>query len=79
MFEENYTTTVKRNKELIEENKKLKQAIDTLKDKLDIKLEIYHNGGCTLNYKIISNCIIPNDRCLKHLEVEQYKLLKEVL
>ena len=58
---------------------KLEKVIEILKEKLDIKLEIYHNGGCILNHKIISNCVIPNERCLRYLEVEEYKLLKEVL
>lgn len=58
---------------------KYKKALDILKEKLDIKLEIHHNGGCTLNHKIISNCVIPNERCLRYLEVEEYELLKEVL
>ena len=64
---------------LLKENTKLKKAIEILNDKLDIKLEVYHNGGCTLNHKIISNCIVSHERCLRHLEVEEYKLLKEVL
>ena len=71
-FKENY------DKKTIELSK-YKQVLDILKDKLDIKLEIYHNGGCTLNHKIISNCITSNDRCLQHLEIEQYEILKEVL
>ena len=58
---------------------KLKQAISILKEKLDIKLEIYHSGGCTLNHKIIPNCVTSNERCLRYLEVEEYGLLKEVL
>ena len=65
--------------ELEKENQKLKKVIEILKEKLDIKLEIYHNGGCILNHKIISNCVIPNERCLRYLEVEEYELLKEVL
>lgn len=65
--------------DLQKENIKLKKVIEILDDKLDIKLEVYHNGGCTLNYKVIRNCIIPNERCLRYLEVEEYKLLKEVL
>lgn len=49
-----------------------------MEDKLDIKLEVYNNGGCTLNHKIIPNCIVSQERCLRHLEVEEYELLKEV-
>ena len=64
---------------LKEENDKFKQALEILKDKLDIKLEVYRNGGCTLNHKIIYNCIVGFERCLRYLEVEEYKLLKEVL
>ena len=63
----------------LNEISKLKRALNILKEKLDIKLEIYHNGGCTLNHKIISNCITPDERCLRYLEVEEYELLKEVL
>jgi hypothetical protein len=66
-------------KKFKEENLKLKKAIEILNDKLDIKLEVYHNGGCILNHKVIRNCIIPNERCLRYLEVEEYELLKEVL
>ena len=58
---------------------KLEKALDILKEKLDIKLEVYHSGGCTLNHKIIPNCVTPNERCLRYLEVEEYELLKEVL
>ena len=57
----------------------LKKVIKILKDKLDIKLEVYRNGGCILNHKVIYNCMIPNERCLRYLEVEEYKLLKEIL
>ena len=62
-----------------QENDKLKKVIEILKDKLDIKLEVYHSGGCTLNHKIIPNCIVSQERCLRHLEVEEYYLLKEVI
>ena len=55
------------------------KVIKILKDKLDIKLEVYRNGGCILNHKVIYNCMIPNERCLRYLEVEEYKLLKEIL
>lgn len=58
---------------------KCKRALDILKEKLDIKLEVYHCGGCTLNHKIIPNCVTPNERCLRYLEVEEYELLKSVL
>ena len=57
----------------------LEKALDILKEKLDIKLEVYHSGGCTLNHKIIPNCVTPNERCLRYLEVEEYELLKNTL
>lgn len=70
---------MKDNKQLIIDNGKLKKAVDILKEKLDIKLEVYHSGGCTLNHKIIPNCVTPNERCLRYLEVEEYELLKRFL
>ena len=63
----------------LERLEELKQLIKTLKDVLDLKIEMYHKGGYTLNYKGISNCMTSYDRCLKELEVEQYNLLKKYL
>lgn len=56
---------------------KYAQAIKILKEKLELKLEVYHNGGCTLNHKVIHNCITPDERCLRNLEIKEYDLLKE--
>lgn len=75
----NVKNRYRRNQKFVEkENEKLKKAIEILKDILDIKLEVYINGGCTLNHKVIPNCRRPDERCLRYLDKEQYELLKEV-
>ena len=48
MFEENYDTTVRRNKELIEENEKLKQKLEQIKalPNCDICVENWFSCMC---------------------------------
>lgn len=76
--QETISAWMENHKKLIIDNGKMKKAIEILKERLELKLEVCHNGGCTLNHKVIRGCITPNERCLRHLEIKEYELLKEV-
>lgn len=81
-YDGNYQEVIEAREKLekdLDRLEKLEKVIEILKDKLDIKLEFWYYGGCILNHKIIPNCIVSQERCLRHLEVEEYYLLKEVL
>lgn len=65
--------------ELFRQNQNFKKAIDILKDKLKFELAVYRNGGCTLKHYANKQTMINDDSCLRHLEIEEYELLKEVL
>ena len=68
--------TIKKDLERLE---KLEKAIELLKDKLKFELAIYRNGGCTLKHYMNKQTMVSDDTCLRHLEIEEYELLKEVL
>ncbi|HRF69948.1 MAG TPA: hypothetical protein PKV66_00795 [Candidatus Pelethenecus sp.] len=63
----------------LERLEKLDKAIELLKDKLKFELAVYRNGGCTLKHYMNKQTMVSDDTCLRHLDIEEYKLLKEVL
>lgn len=77
MQEEDYDKIFAQFLEIGKENIKFEQAVGILKEKLEPKLEVHHNGGCTLNYKVIRDCITPDERCLRYLKVKEYEVLQE--